>query len=39
MASRGIQPPAIVSMNVPGGDQKNVALQEKYGPRLRMLKG
>ena len=39
LLERGIQPPAIVSMNVPGGDQKNAALQAKYGPRLRMLKG
>ena len=39
LLERGVQPPAIVSMNVPGGDEKNAALQEKYGPRLRMLKG
>jgi uncharacterized phosphosugar-binding protein len=39
LLERGVQPPAIVSMNVPGGDEKNAALQEKYGSRLRMLKG
>jgi uncharacterized phosphosugar-binding protein len=39
LLERGVQPPAIVSMNIPGGDEKNAALQEKYGSRLRMLKG
>ncbi len=39
LLERGITPPAIVSMNVPGGDEKNAALAEKYGPRLRMMKG
>jgi uncharacterized phosphosugar-binding protein len=39
LLARGIEPPAIVSMNVPGGDEKNAALTEKYRPRLRMLKG
>lgn len=35
----GHQPPVIVSMNVPGGDERNVALTEQYGPRLRLLRG
>jgi uncharacterized phosphosugar-binding protein len=35
----GYQPPVIVSMNVPGGDDRNKALAEQYGPRLRMLRG
>jgi uncharacterized phosphosugar-binding protein len=35
----GATPPAIVSMNVPGGDERNAALMEKYAPRLRMLRG
>ena len=39
LLARGIEPPAIVSMNVPGGDEKNAKLTEKYRPRLRMLKG
>jgi uncharacterized phosphosugar-binding protein len=39
LLARGIQPPAIVSMNIPGGDERNRELEHKYGPRLRMLKG
>lgn len=39
LLARGIEPPAIVSMNVPGGDEKNALLTEKYRSRLRMLKG
>ncbi|MCC6314190.1 MAG: SIS domain-containing protein [Thermomicrobiales bacterium] len=39
LLERGVQPPAIVSMNVPGGDERNRELEAKYGPRLRMLKG
>ena len=39
LLERGVQPPAIVSMNIPGGDERNKELEEKYGPRLRMLKG
>lgn len=39
LLERGVQPPAIVSMNVPGGDERNRSLEQKYGPRLRMLKG
>jgi uncharacterized phosphosugar-binding protein len=35
----GNQPPVIVSMNMPGGDERNVALAEQYGPRLRLLRG
>jgi uncharacterized phosphosugar-binding protein len=33
----GHQPPVIVSMNVPGGDERNAALTERYRPRLRLL--
>lgn len=39
MLAAGQQPPAIVSMNVPGGDQRNVELAERYGPRLRLFRG
>ena len=39
LLERGVQPPAIVSMNIPGGDERNKELEAKYGPRLRMLKG
>lgn len=39
MLAAGQQPPAIVSMNVPGGDERNRELQERYKPRLRLLKG
>jgi len=39
LLERGVQPPAIVSMNIPGGDERNRSLEQKYGPRLRMLKG
>ena len=35
----GRQPPVIVSMNVPGGDEQNRALTERYRSRLRLLKG
>jgi uncharacterized phosphosugar-binding protein len=39
LLERGVQPPAVVSMNIPGGDERNRELEQKYGPRLRMLKG
>lgn len=35
----GAKPPAIVSMNVPGGDERNAGLTKKYAPRLRLLRG
>ena len=35
----GKEPPAIVSMNVPGGEERNRALIERYRPRLSLLKG
>lgn len=35
----GVAPPVVVSMNVPGGDERNRALTERYRPRLRLLKG
>ena len=34
---RGIKPPVWSSANVPGGDEKNAALIEKYRPRVKML--
>ena len=34
---RGITPPVWSSANVPGGDEKNAALIEKYCPRVKML--
>jgi uncharacterized phosphosugar-binding protein len=38
MLAAGKQPPVIVSMNVPGGDERNRELTERYRPRLRLLK-
>ena len=35
----GQEPPVLVSMNVPGGDERNRALVERYRPRLFLLKG
>ena len=37
-ARQGQQPPVIVSMNVPGGDERNAELTERYRPRLQLLK-
>jgi uncharacterized phosphosugar-binding protein len=34
LADRGIEPPVLVSANVPGGDEHNRALVERYWPRL-----
>lgn len=39
LLASGEQPPVIVSMNVPDGDQRNKALEAKYGPRLQLFKG
>jgi uncharacterized phosphosugar-binding protein len=39
LLAAGHQPPVIVSMNVPGGDERNVELAERYGPRLRLFRG
>ena len=38
LLASGHQPPVIVSMNVPGGDERNAALTEQYRPRLRLLR-
>ena len=38
LLAAGQQPPVVVSMNVPGGDERNAALTERYRPRLRLLK-
>ena len=35
----GSRPPVIVSMNLPGGDDRNEALAKQYGPRLRLYRG
>ena len=39
MLDDGVQPPVIVSMNIPGGDERNRALEATYRDRLRMFKG
>ena len=38
LLAMGTQPPVIVSMNVPGGDEQNARLTEQYRPRLQLLK-
>lgn len=38
MIKRGVQPPVIPSMNIPGGDEKMETLVEKYGDRLPLLR-
>lgn len=38
LLARGQQVPAIVSMNVPGGDERNAELTERYRSRLKLLK-
>jgi uncharacterized phosphosugar-binding protein len=38
MMKRGIQPPVIPSMNVPGGDEQMAQLVEQYGTRLPLLR-
>jgi uncharacterized phosphosugar-binding protein len=38
LLAMGQQPPVIVSMNVPGGDEQNARLTEQYKPRLQLLK-
>jgi uncharacterized phosphosugar-binding protein len=38
LLTMGQQPPVIVSMNVPGGDEHNARLTEQYRPRLQLLK-
>jgi len=37
MIHRGVQPPVIPSMNVPGGDERMADLVERYGSRLPLL--
>jgi len=39
LLAHGTQPPVIVSMNVPNGDERNRELEAKYGPRLQLFKG
>ena len=34
---RGVKPPVWMSANLPGGDQYNAALIEKYLPRVKNL--
>lgn len=38
LLAAGQQPPVIVSMNIPGGDERNAELTDRYRPRLRLLK-
>jgi uncharacterized phosphosugar-binding protein len=38
LLAMGYPPPAIVSQNVPGGDEHNTALAERYRSRLPLLK-
>ncbi len=38
LLAAGHQPPVIVSMNVPGGDERNRELTERYRSRLQLLK-
>ena len=38
MAERGIAPPVIPSMNVPGGDEQMAILVAQYGSRLPLLR-
>ena len=35
LESRGIDPPVYVSANVPGGHERNAAIERRYGGRLR----
>lgn len=37
LVSRGVTPPVFVSANMPGGDEHNKALEEKYGPLVKHL--
>jgi uncharacterized phosphosugar-binding protein len=37
MLVRGIEPPVFVSANMPGGDEHNKALEEKYFPIIKHL--
>lgn len=39
LLAAGKTPPVIVSMNIPGGDERNAELAERYGPRLRLFRG
>lgn len=38
LQARGIRPPAITSMNIPGGDDRNHELLDQYRARLRLLR-
>jgi uncharacterized phosphosugar-binding protein len=38
LLAMGQQPPVILSMNVPGGDERNARLTEQYRSRLQLLK-
>jgi uncharacterized phosphosugar-binding protein len=35
LEDRGIEPPVYVSANVPGGHERNIAIEARYGARLR----
>jgi uncharacterized phosphosugar-binding protein len=35
LAARGVEPPVYVSANLPGGFERNLAIEQQYGDRLR----
>ena len=37
LAKKGIVPPVFKSANLPGGDEFNKALEDKYGPLVKHL--
>ena len=37
LSEKGIDPPLWMSANLPGGDARNKALEEKYFPRVKHL--
>lgn len=37
LLERGIDPPVLISANMPGGDEHNKALEDKYAPRNKHL--
>ena len=37
LVKRGIEPPVFESANMPGGDEHNKALEEKYGRLVKHL--
>ena len=37
LASAGVTPPVYISANIPGGDEHNHALEDRYRGRIRRL--